>query len=43
MQPSKVGESNGGHEKPSDTWKTITKHQKKSLKVIILPLWFQDN
>jgi hypothetical protein len=42
--PSKVGGggSNGGNLKPPHTWKTITEHPKKSLKVSLLPLWFQD-
>jgi hypothetical protein len=29
--------------KPSNTWKTITKHPKKSLKVALLPLWLKDD
>jgi len=33
--------SNGGNEKPWHTWKTITEHPKKSLKVALLPLWFK--
>jgi hypothetical protein len=45
MWLSKVGGggwSNGGNEKPPNTWKTITEHPKKSLKVALLPLWFQE-
>jgi hypothetical protein len=43
MLPSKVGGLNGENEKPSNTWKTITEHPKKSLKVTLLPLWFKDD
>jgi hypothetical protein len=31
------------NEKPRNTWKTITEHPKKSLKVALLPLWFEDD
>jgi hypothetical protein len=28
---------NGGNKKPSNTWKTITEHPKKSVKVALFP------
>jgi len=37
-----VGGSNGGNEKSPNTWKTITEHPKKSLKVAPFPLWYKD-
>ncbi len=44
MWPSKVGGGAGGeNEKSQNTWKTITQHPKKYLKVSLLPLWFKDD